>query len=171
MYEDKNAYSIKIRPISISDYEAVLKWSQNEIFCSANQWQLNRDSNEVYSWWLKCVNNTSENFIRLGIEFDGKLIGYADLANITNNSAELGIAIGESTLWGKGIRFEAVQQIMEFASRNFGIKIFEVEKHETNIRSRKMLDKIGFEEISRVGLKTYLGENSRLIQYRLNFNC
>lgn len=83
MNNDKNTYSIKIRSISISDYEAVLKWSQNEIFCLANQWELNRDSNEVYSWWLKCVNNTSKNFIRMGIEFDGKLIGYTDLANIT----------------------------------------------------------------------------------------
>ena len=139
MNNDKNTSSIKIRPISIADYEAVLKWSQNEIFCLANQWELNRDSNEVYAWWLKCVNNRSENFVRMGIEFEGKLIGYTDLANITDHSAELGIAIGESSLWGKGIGFEAAHRTMEFASRNLGIKIFEAETHETNIRSRKML--------------------------------
>ena len=53
----KTSYSIKIRPISISDYGAILKWSQDEIFCRANQWEMNRDSQEVYSWWQKCVSN------------------------------------------------------------------------------------------------------------------
>lgn len=169
MTNDKNTYSIKIRPIAISDYDAVLRWSQNETFCLANQWELNRDSNEVYSWWNKCVNNPSESFVRMGIEFDGNLIGYTDLANLSNDSAELGIAIGESSLWGKGIGFEAAHRTIEFASANLGIKVFEAETHETNIRSRKMLERIGFEEVSRIGSEIYLGENSRLIQYRLNF--
>lgn len=74
-------------------------------------------------------------------------------------------------MWGKGIGFEAAHRTMEFASANLDIKIFEAETHETNIRSRKMLDKIGFEEVSRIGFENYLGENSQLIQYRLNFNC
>jgi [ribosomal protein S5]-alanine N-acetyltransferase len=169
MTNDETTYAIKLRPIASSDYDAVLKWSQNETFCLANQWERNQDCHEVYSWWMKCVTNTSKSFIRMGIEYDGKLIGYTDLANISNDSAELGIAIGESSLWGKGIGFEAAQQTFEFASANLGIEVFEAETHETNIRSRKMLERIGFEEVSRIGNEIYLGENSPLIQDRLNF--
>jgi [ribosomal protein S5]-alanine N-acetyltransferase len=39
----------------------------------------------------------------MGIDLEERLVGYADLACIKDNTAELGIAIGESTLWGKGI--------------------------------------------------------------------
>ena len=74
-------------------------------------------------------------------------------------------------MWGKGIGSNSVMLMMEYASREFEITTFKAETHEENIRSRKMLSKLGFEEISRIGYETYLGENSQLIQYRLNFNC
>ena len=154
----------------MNDYDRVLKWSQDETFCHANQWELNRDPSEVYQWWLKCVNHTMENFVRMGIAFNGRLIGYTDLANIKDESAELGIAIGESTLWGQGIGVEAALCTLQFAFTQLGITTFEAETHEINIRSRRMLEKIGFEEISRFGYEEYLGINSQLIQYRLICN-
>ncbi|MER2039840.1 MAG: hypothetical protein ABS944_16965, partial [Solibacillus sp.] len=64
MNNNKDTYFLKIRPLSISDYETVLEWSRHENFCLANQWELNREPDEVYSWWHKCVNNTANNFIR-----------------------------------------------------------------------------------------------------------
>lgn len=162
-----NDNNINMRPLSMADYEQVLKWSKDEAFCHANQWEINRDPSEIYQWWLNCVNHTTENFVRMGITFKGMLIGYTDLANINNGTAELGIAIGESTLWGKGIGATAALRTLQFASTQLGLTTFEAETHETNIRSRRMLEKIGFEEISRIGFEEYLGVNSLLIQYRL----
>lgn len=42
------------------------------------------------------------------------------------------------------------------------------ETHAANIRSRKMLDEIGFKEVSRKGIERYLGVDSQLIQYRIS---
>ncbi|MGE7690342.1 GNAT family N-acetyltransferase [Lysinibacillus sp. NPDC097214] len=159
---------IKIRPLTINDYETVLKWSKDDSFCSANGWELNRSPEELYRWWLNCVNNVAEDFIRMGISFNDKLVGYADLACIKNKTAELGIAIGESGLWGKGIGFTSAICMMEFASKKLGMTTFNAETHEANVRSRKMLEKIGFKEISRLGSGEFLGMNSQLIQYKLN---
>lgn len=128
---------------------------------------MNRSPEELYRWWLLCVNNPAEDFIRMGIEFERKLVGYADLVSIKESTAELGIAIGESGLWGKGIGFNSAKCMMEYGSRKLGIKTFNAETNEANIRSRKMLEKIGFKEISRVGNEEYLGVNSLLIQYSL----
>ena len=150
----------------MNDYACVLSWSQDEIFCEANQWEFNRNPEEIYQWWLKCVNNTKEDFVRMAITFNEKMIGYTDLANIKDGSAELGIAIGESTLWGQGIGVEAALCTLQFASTQLGVTTFEAETHETNIRSRRMLEKIGFEEMSRIGFEEYLGVHSQLIQYR-----
>lgn len=169
MNTNKNlSQHIKIRPLTTSDYPTVLKWSQDAAFCSANGWQLNRSPEELYRWWLKCVSNVSKNFIRMGIEFNKKLVGYADLACINDKSAELGIAIGESHLWGKGIGYYSAICMIEFASQRLGVTTFNAETHEANVRSRKMLEKLGFEEISRLGIEEYLGKNSQLIQYKLS---
>lgn len=159
--------SIKLRQLSADDYNNVLIWGKDNYFCSANGWEKNRSPNELFKWWLNYVNNTTEDFIRMGIEFNEKLIGYADLACIKDNSAELGIAIGESTLWGKGLGYHSAISMIEYASKNLGITVFDAETHRSNIRSRKMLEKIGFKEVSRIGSEEYLGMENQLIQYRL----
>ncbi|MGN7410990.1 GNAT family N-acetyltransferase [Sporosarcina sp. SAFN-010] len=158
---------IKIWPIAEEDYGYVLKWSKNDQFCLANDWELNRNEQELYKWWLHCVNNLPEDFIRMGIELDNKLIGYADLAFIVGNAAELGISVGESNLWGQGIGFKSSVLMMDYASSNFGITIFNAETYETNIRAKKMLNRMGFKEISRNGSEEYLGVETKLIQYVL----
>ncbi|MBY6054752.1 GNAT family N-acetyltransferase [Cytobacillus firmus] len=159
--------SIKIRPITIDDFNFVLKWSKDNSFCLANGWEQNRKEEELFNWWLHCVNNISEDFIRLGVECKDRLIGYADLANIKDNSAELGIAIGESTLWGKGLGYTAALCMIDYASKKRGITSINAETHEKNFRSRKMLEKLGFKEISRVGYEEYLGTNNQLLQFKL----
>jgi [ribosomal protein S5]-alanine N-acetyltransferase len=165
--ESIDVNSVKIRPITIDDYSCVLNWSRDNTFCLANGWEQNRNEKELNKWWLHCVNKQSEDFIRLGIDLNEKLIGYADLACIKGNNAEIGIAIGESTLWGKGLGYTATLCMINFASKNIGITIFDAETHENNFRSRNMLEKIGFKEVSRIGCEEYLEINNQLIQYRL----
>jgi [ribosomal protein S5]-alanine N-acetyltransferase len=88
------------------------------------------------------------------------------LASIKDFSAEFGIAIGESKLWGKGIGFRATKMMLEYSKTEFGITVFHAETHDHNFRSRKMLEKIGFKEISRIGFEKYMGTECCLIQYR-----
>lgn len=159
--------NIKIRPLQMDDYETVLKWSKDEAFCAANSWEANRDADEIYQWWQKCVNGFSDDFIRFGIEWNKQFIGYVDLACINDESAEIGVAIGESKLWGKGIGYQATKRMMKYGSEKLGVTIFNAETHETNIRSRRMLEKLGFKEISRVGREEYLGVETQIIQYQL----
>ena len=104
----------------------------------------------------------------MGIEFNEKLIGYADLVYIKDYTAELGIAIGESGLWGKGLGYNSAICMMDYASKKLGITSFKAETHEDNVRSQKMLEKIGFKEVCRLGSEEYLGRKSQLIQYKLN---
>lgn len=168
MSENNCIHSVKIRPLSIDNYKIVLNWSKDDIFCAANCWEKNRSEEELYRWWIFCINNDSEDFIRMGIEMEEKLVGYADLACIKGNTAELGIAIVERTLWGKGIGAHSLLCMMDYANEELGITVFHAETHEENMRSRKMLEKIGFLEISRIGSEGYLGRENQLIQYRFN---
>ena len=157
---------IQLRALQMEDFPVVEKWSNDHAFCLANGWEIDRNEDELYSWWHNCVHIATHDFLRLGIQYKSRLIGYVDLANIHGNRAEIGIAIGESNVWGHGVGSEAVKQLMIYATEKFGTEMFDAETHEANTRSRKMLEKLGFTEISRIGSEVYLGIESRLIQYR-----
>ena len=162
-----NQQSIRIRPLTMDDFSFVLDWSKDESFCRANDWQLNRNEEELFKWWHHCVNYDAQDFIRWGIEYNEKIIGYVDLAFIQENTAELGIAIGDSKIWGRGIGYTAALHTMDYGYKNLEIKIFEAETHEDNIRSQRLLKKLGFKEMSRNGYEEYLGRKNQLIQYRV----
>ena len=55
--------TIKIRPLKMEDYQTVLLWSKDQTFCLANDRDLNRSAEEMYSWWKKCVHNDTPDFI------------------------------------------------------------------------------------------------------------
>lgn len=57
--------------------------------------------------------------------------------------------------------------MIDYASNKRGITSFNAETHEKNFRCRKMLEKLGFKEISRVGYEEYLGTNNQLLQFKL----
>ncbi|MDG5472480.1 GNAT family N-acetyltransferase [Jeotgalibacillus sp. ET6] len=121
------SHGIKLRPINIQDYEAVLKWSKDPSFCSANGWEQNQPSERLYTWWSNCVNNAEKDFFRKGKELNGELIGYADLASIKDHTAELGIAVGESRLWGKGIGYHSALCMLKYGAEKVGISTFLVD--------------------------------------------
>ncbi|KPN96729.1 GNAT family N-acetyltransferase [Lysinibacillus sp. ZYM-1] len=158
---------VHLRSITIEDFPFVLKWSKDQKFCLANGWGIKRSPEELFQWWLNCVRNASGEFIRMGIEYNGVLLGYADLSNMKQHTAELGVAIGDSSYWGKGIGTHAARCMLTFACENFNLKQLLAETHETNVRARFMLEKIGFIEMSRIGNEEYLGNNCKLIQYSL----
>ncbi|WP_078393861.1 GNAT family N-acetyltransferase [Shouchella patagoniensis] len=157
--------ALVLRPLLLEDYPVVLKWSKDELFCRANGWELGRDADEVYRWWDLCVHLQSSTIYRKGIELDGKLIGYVDLANSYKGVGELGIAIGETDLWGKGIGQRAARMMIDYMAMGFGITTFKAETNEANERSRRMLERIGFKESSRNGMEEYCGKSGILIQY------
>ncbi|MCM3619907.1 GNAT family N-acetyltransferase [Sutcliffiella horikoshii] len=157
---------LELRALQLEDFHLVKNWSEDEAFCQANGWETGRSECELYAWWSNCVKRKSQDFLRIGIQYETRLIGYGDLANINDNSAELGIAIGESGLWGHGVGTRALMLLINFATEKFGIQVFEAETHECNTRSRKMLENLGFFENSRIGSESYMGKESQLIQYR-----
>jgi [ribosomal protein S5]-alanine N-acetyltransferase len=162
--------NIQIRPITLDDFDTVLRWSKDEKFCLANGWKPNRNPIEIYRWWQNCVNNKDDDFLRLGIEFNHRLVGYADLAYIKEHSAELGVALGERVLWGKGIGYHSCIHMMEYGFKTLKITTYYAETHEANIRARKLLDRLGFLETSRYGNGIFEGKESPLIQYKKVFD-
>ncbi|MGG1876416.1 GNAT family N-acetyltransferase [Paenibacillus cisolokensis] len=169
MEESNNANNIVLRPLSMKDYPVVLHWSRDTVFCEANGWPVHRTEEELHSWWFRCVHHAPEDFIRMGIEIAGTLIGYVDVACIRDNCAEIGIAIGDRSHWGQGIGYAATRNMMEYGAETLGITVFYAEIDETNIRSRRMFEKIGFREIGSGACEHDVGEAPKLIRYQYRY--
>ncbi|GAA0384788.1 hypothetical protein GCM10008933_14920 [Paenibacillus motobuensis] len=55
--------------------------------------------------------------------------------------------------------------MMEYGSKQLGIRTYHAETNEYNIGSRRMLEKLGYEEKGREGIEEYRGRQGRMIQY------
>ena len=163
--EEQMDMQVQLRPLRLKDFSRVMEWSRDMEFCFANGWEPSREKEELYQWWANCVSGKMDDFLRIGIEFEGRLIGYADLADIRYGMAEFGIAIGETELWGKGAGPAATRKLLSYAKETLGISRVFAETHQTDYRSRRMLEKLGFQKISRNGTDIYYGEETVLIQY------
>ncbi len=161
---------ISLRTIDLADYETVWTWSLDREFCLANGWTTDLSSDALCDWWRRCVEHPPDNLLRFGIVYRRRMVGYVDLVFMGDGSAELGIAIGESGLWGRGIGSEAIRCTMRCAQSTKGITVFTAETHEANPRAQALLRGTGFRETGRSGQERYRGEWSSLIQYRCAFN-
>lgn len=136
--------TLTLRPLELTDFSQVVLWNEDTLFCEVNEWPLRREETALLGWWKQCVENNKSDFHRIGIEWNDRLIGYVDFAEMTDYSAELGIAIGDSSLWQKGLGSAALAQALEFGKKEFKIHSYTAETHVSNTRAQKMLQRFGF---------------------------
>lgn len=139
--------NLTLRPLKLTDFPQVLLWNQDALFCEMNEWPLRREETALLGWWKQYVETHRPEFHRIGIEWNDRLIGYIDFAEMTDHSAELGIAIGDSTLWQKGLGSKALLLAMEFGKLEFNVYNYTAETRVSNIYAQKMLTRLGFQKI------------------------
>lgn len=89
---------------------------------------------------------------RFAIEVDGLFIGSCGLFNwqTTNRTAELGIGIGEKTLWGKGLGRETVGLLLLYAFQLRNLRRVWLRTHGANERAIHAYLAAGFVEEGRL---------------------
>jgi [ribosomal protein S5]-alanine N-acetyltransferase len=137
---------VKLRPLRLEDLNTVILWAKDREFCLANEWSLELSEARLMTHWTGIITESSETLIRKGITFDGQLIGYADLADINTFEARasLGYAIGNSSLWGKGLGFAGAKLMLGLAFESLKLERVTAEVNVANTRSLRVLEKLGF---------------------------
>lgn len=139
--------NITLRNLKVEDAESLVKYANNKkIFDNMRDafphpYTLINAAN-----YIKISNEISDSKLIYGIEYNGEIIGciggFVD-EDIYIKTCELGYWIGEP-FWGKGITSEAIQLMTEKLFKRFDIVRLYAEPYETNIGSRKALEKAGF---------------------------
>ena len=138
--------SVKLRALQLEDIDRVLVWGKDETFCIANGWTSNLAEEILREHWTSIITSSRANFIRYGIVHQNLLVGYADLAGINYDEAraELGYAIGDSSLWGRGLGFHGAALMLKVAFEKLELKCVTSSISATNTRSRRVIEKLKF---------------------------
>lgn len=139
------------------------------MFCRANGWELGRTADAVRRHWLRLITEPPRGFLRLGAVADGELIGYGDFADIQHEEAELGLAIGDSDRWSRGLGTATALAMITYGTEQLGLRRIRATVHETNRRSRALLEKLGFRHVGVLPeTEEYLGAPARVLVFALD---
>ena len=78
---------------------------------------------------------------------DGAFVGCCDLSEIDrrHHRAEVGFIVGREH-WGDGYTLEAMQAVLSHAAQSLRLRRLTARTHLGNVRSVKLLERLGFEE-------------------------
>jgi RimJ/RimL family protein N-acetyltransferase len=108
---------VQLRELTIDDAEDRYQWClDREVTKHLNMPEryppFSRE--ETQAWIRMCINQTNGYEQKAIITEEGKHIGWIDFKNIDklNKHAELGIAIGDKSYWGKGYGLSAMNEML-----------------------------------------------------------
>lgn len=157
-----------LRPWTSSDLDDLYEYASVEGVGECAGWSHHKSLDES-----KVILNI---FIEGGKTFaivrkeDGKVMGSFGLEELSPDPVagdlygrELGYVLGKP-YWGKGYATEAVQAVIDYCFRNLGYDYLTVAHFLWNDRSRRVIEKAGFQYIKNIQYETHAGtvEESRL---------
>ena len=134
-------------PLCPDDLSAFARWAADAEFCRAIGWRLGLDERALRAWLAPILAGGEPGFLRLGVAWQGGLIGYVDLADLNGYSGEFGIALGERALWGRGLGVEAGRLLLAHGFGTLGLQLIRAEVHVSNARSLRLMEKLGFVDV------------------------
>jgi RimJ/RimL family protein N-acetyltransferase len=130
--------NVTLRYLEFNDIELAL-WSG---------WTIPRIHAAFRHKYEQRITEPEKDLEMLGIEFEGQLVGYVQLFFIDEyeRRAELGVLVGEKSLWGRGIASAALLIILDYAFTVRNLARVYAEVYGFNQRSLRLMERVGFQK-------------------------
>jgi len=158
---------IKLRPKYIQDAATDYKWRIDPELCHLDAAStIDNSFNEFLNHYREQLRFPAPG-IRFAIEtMDGRHIGNCSLFNADEGKkeVELGIMLGDKTLWGQGYGTDAILTLLNYVFTQTEWQNVFLKTLDWNIRAQKCFKKCGFTSkgiVSYNGLSFILMENSQ----------
>lgn len=136
--------NVKIRPLQEQDAYTSVKWRNDpEVFKYTGNTYKNEILLETELAWINRVIK-NENEYRCAILADDVYVGNIYLTDITNESAEYHIFIGNKDYWGKGVAKQASKLILDYAFQSLRLKSVLLRVKKQNESAFHLYQKLGF---------------------------
>jgi len=137
---------IKLRKWNEADLNSLVKYANN---WNVAKWLTNgfphpytQEDGKAYLSMIANDNPTKVFAIEVNEDAVGS-IGIFPQSDLHEKSAEMGYWLAEE-FWGQGIMPKAIQEIVEYGFRTFDIVRIFARPFSTNLKSQRVLEKVGF---------------------------
>lgn len=169
----KTGKSLLLRPICeadataryrdwMNDYE-IVRYTESRFYTqtieSLRNWIIGVDSSPSEICFAIFSDNGEKKLQHIGnIKLD---------VNARHNCGDIGLIIGEKTVWGSGVATAAIRAVTEYGLRELGLHRMYAGIYEPNTASRVAFIRAGFSQASYIASK-YLFENSYIGAYEMH---
>lgn len=144
---------VYLRPIELSDADGVYpSWLNDPEICRYNSHGDTLYTREMAQSYIKSViDNPNMVVLAICLRQDGRHVGNIALQQISlkNRNAELAVLIGDSSVYGRGIGYEAGKLLVEYAFCTLKLHRLYCGTHSENIGMQKLALKLGMSEEGR----------------------
>ncbi len=160
---------IRLRPLSINDLEALVRWNQDAELQEYVDCDLPMERHQLERWYQD--NVPDRHYQVFAIEtIDGRVIGDLELDHIcwSRREAELRIRIGEKDCWNQGLGTEAIQLAFDYilAAKKFNCIYLRV--YRFNQRAINCYLKNGFKQVGILQRRTEGWKDIILMEIKRN---
>ena len=139
--------NVTLRPLEASDIEAIYAWDSDIEVNMLGAWVRQQSRAAFTRLWERRISEPASDMDWFGIEYQGKLAGYIQLAQIdaAERRAVVGIVVGAKSLWGKGIGSGALRLLCDYAFTVRNLDRVYAEVFTFNTRSMRLFAGVGFQ--------------------------
>ena len=132
-----------LRALTVEDLALLVTW-RNDPEVTRHLSDRIKTLDEAEKWFHRATSNAYNRI--LGIESDGKLIGYCFVEDVdmVNRRCEVGIVIGTVDCWGKGIGGYVINEMLRYCFNELQLHRVYAVVTEGNDRSIRLLENSGF---------------------------
>jgi RimJ/RimL family protein N-acetyltransferase len=162
--------SIDLRPLELTDAEALASWALDPLFCAAAKWTTGLSTMEYVSFHRRIITEPPSDLVRLAAVHRGELVGYVDLHGSEPLRRELGFVIGDSRQWRRGLGRQAARAGLDYGFHRLKLTEIWAEALAANLASVSILQYLGMTETEPGGGGTYLGTPSHYRRFSIGIS-
>ena len=139
---------VMLRRATDADMALVMAWrSHPTVYAGFYTQKKPLTWDEHKTWWESRNQDWREFVIEItDCDLNVRPVGIVTVGQLDNYSPEIGYAIGETSLWGKGIASQAVWLVCEWLKQK-GYKDVHTTILDKNVASQKVCKKVGFKRV------------------------
>jgi RimJ/RimL family protein N-acetyltransferase len=143
---------VRLRPIEMDDIGKLYEWHQDLELESLTGWMPRMSRARFERRYEDLVREPPEDLVLFGIEYDGRLVGYVELAEISriNRRAAIGFVVAERQVRRRGIGRTAVILMLDYAFALEDVDRVYAEVFSFNEPSLRLLEQVGFQREGRL---------------------